>query len=56
VLEADIILHVRDVANPDHAAQATDVLKVLGDLGATENGSTPIIEAWNKVSPVGARC
>jgi GTP-binding protein HflX len=49
VLEADLILHVRDVANPDHAAQATDVLKVLGDLGATENGSTPIIEVWNKV-------
>ena len=29
VIDADVILHVRDVANPDHAAQAQDVLKVL---------------------------
>jgi GTP-binding protein HflX len=49
VLEADIILHVRDVANPDHAAQAADVLKVLGELGATADTTTPIIEVWNKV-------
>lgn len=48
VTEADVILHVRDVANPDHAAQAQDVLKVLGDLGVTTD-ETPIIEVWNKV-------
>lgn len=48
VTEADIILHVRDVANPDHPAQAQDVLSVLGDLGVT--GETrPIIEVWNKI-------
>ena len=35
VIDADVILHVRDVANPDHAAQAQDVLKVLGDLGVS---------------------
>ncbi len=48
VTEADVILHVRDVANPDHAAQASDVLKVLGDLGVSAE-KTPIIEVWNKI-------
>ncbi|MEO8758526.1 MAG: GTPase HflX [Devosia sp.] len=48
VTEADIILHVRDVANPDHAAQAVDVLKVLGELGVSAE-RTPIIEIWNKI-------
>ncbi|HEY4200268.1 MAG TPA: GTPase HflX [Devosiaceae bacterium] len=48
VTEADVILHVRDVANPDHLAQALDVLKVLGDLGVSAE-TTPIIEVWNKV-------
>lgn len=48
VLEADVILHVRDVANPDHAAQAADVLKVLEELGVSAE-TTPIIEVWNKV-------
>lgn len=49
VLEADVILHVRDIANPDHAAQAADVLNVLAELGATADTTTPIIEVWNKV-------
>ena len=48
VLEANIILHVREVANPDHAAQAVDVLKVLAELGVSSD-ATPIIEVWNKV-------
>ncbi len=48
VLDADIILHVRDVANADHLAQALDVLKVLGDLGVSTE-TTPIIEVWNKI-------
>lgn len=48
VVEADVIVHVRDVANPDHAAQASDVLQVLADLGVSID-TTPIIEAWNKI-------
>jgi GTP-binding protein HflX len=48
VLEAHVILHVRDVANPDHAAQAQDVLRVLEELGMSAE-TTPIIEVWNKV-------
>jgi len=52
VLDADIILHARDIANPDHGAQAQDVLKVLADLGVSPE-TTPIIEVWNKIDLVG---
>jgi GTP-binding protein HflX len=48
VVEADVILHVRDIANPDHPAQAQDVLKVLADLGVASD-KVPVIEVWNKV-------
>ncbi len=48
VTSADVILHVRDIANPDHAAQAEDVLTVLADLGVSGDG-VPVIEAWNKI-------
>ncbi|SMQ64730.1 GTP-binding protein HflX [Devosia lucknowensis] len=48
VVDADIILHVRDIANPDHSAQAQDVLTVLDELGVASE-STPIIEVWNKI-------
>ncbi|KKB10318.1 GTPase HflX [Devosia chinhatensis] len=48
VTDADIILHVRDIANPDHAAQAQDVLTVLEELGVSSE-VTPIIEVWNKI-------
>jgi len=51
VLDADIILHARDIANPDHAAQASDVLKVLAELGVSPE-TTPIIEVWNKIDLV----
>lgn len=48
VREASLILHVRDIADPDTHAQADDVLKILGDLGVDETSTTPIIEVWNK--------
>lgn len=48
VVDADVVLHVRDIANPDHPAQAQDVLKVLADLGVLAE-TTPIIEVWNKI-------
>ena len=47
VVEADLILHVRDVSNPDHAAQARDVVSVLAELGVPSD--KPILEVWNKI-------
>lgn len=52
VLDADIILHARDIANPEHVAQAGDVLKVLSELGVSAE-ATPIIEVWNKIDLLG---
>jgi GTP-binding protein HflX len=47
VLEADLILHVRDIAHPDSEAQAADVAKILAELGV--DSETPLIEVWNKI-------
>lgn len=47
VLEADLILHVRDIAHADSRAQEADVKAVLGDLGVTEN-ATHLLEVLNK--------
>jgi GTPase len=52
VIDADVILHARDIANPDHLAQALDVIGVLADLGVSAE-TTPIIEVWNKVDLLG---
>ena len=53
VTAADVIVHVRDIANPDSAAQKVQVLEVLEDLGLVEAGSgghmlVPVVEVWNK--------
>jgi GTPase len=50
VSEADIILHVRDIAAPYSEQQKQDVEQVLQELGVevVEN-DTRIIEVWNKV-------
>lgn len=49
VQEADVVLHVRDVANPDSEAQARDVETVLSELGVTLDEGKTVIEVWNKV-------
>ena len=46
VVEADLILHVRDIADSDTAAQKHDVDLVLDELDAH---LTPRIELWNKI-------
>ena len=52
VTAADVILHVRDIANPDTEAQKRQVLNVLGELDLVDedgaNPRIPIIEVWNK--------
>jgi GTP-binding protein HflX len=49
VLEADVVIHVRDIAHEDTDAQRADVIKVLGELGLKGDDSRPVIEALNKI-------
>jgi GTP-binding protein HflX len=53
VIEADVILHVRDVSHEDAEAQLRDVETVLRQLGIDQdNGAAEkriIIEVWNKI-------
>lgn len=49
VLEADIIVHVRDVSHGDTEAQADDVMKILDELGIDPNDHQRIVEVWNKI-------
>lgn len=50
VIEADLIVHVRDISHPDTEQQRADVETVLRDLGAFDEGAgRPLVEALNKV-------
>jgi GTPase len=56
VIEADVILHVRDIAHEDSDAQNSDVNSVLTELGidSTANAASGakkqrIFEVWNKI-------
>jgi GTPase len=58
VIEADVILHVRDVTHDDAEAQLHDVEKVLSQLGIDlqndpEHKHT-LIEVWNKIDRIDA--
>lgn len=58
VMAADLIVHVRDIANPDSAAQKVQVLEVLDELGLGDadqgevregaKARIPMVEVWNK--------
>jgi GTP-binding protein HflX len=49
VREADLLVHVRNMAHPDREAQREDVEDVLASLGLAEEGAPRRIEAWNKI-------
>ena len=49
VIEADVILHVRDMSHPDAEAQARDVEHVLRELGIDTHDEKRLIEVWNKI-------
>jgi GTP-binding protein HflX len=49
VQEADIVLHVRDIATPDSEAERRDVEEVLDQLKAGRDSGRTIIEVWNKI-------
>ena len=48
VVEADVLLHVRDVSHGETEAQAGDVAVVLRELGIDPDDTRRIIEVWNK--------
>ena len=50
VLEADLILHVRDISHPETAEQAADVTDILASLKV--NAAVPLFEVWNKLDQV----
>jgi GTP-binding protein HflX len=54
VVEADVILHVRDVSHEDAEAQSRDVVEVLNALGIDPNDEQRLIEVWNKVDRLDA--
>ena len=49
VVEASIILHVRDISHPDTEAQAEDVAEVLRQLDVNPTDPSRVIEVWNKI-------
>lgn len=49
VIDADLIVHVRDIAHEDTEAQHSDVMRVMAEIGAGGEGGAPVIEAWNKL-------
>ncbi|HEX4079809.1 MAG TPA: GTPase HflX [Rhizomicrobium sp.] len=49
VLEADVIVHVRDVAHDESEAQKADVLEVLAELGIDKDGERRMVELLNKI-------
>jgi len=57
VVEASLVLHVRDISHPDTAAQAADVAAVLDDLHVEAAEHHGVIEVLNKVDllPIEAR-
>lgn len=48
VIEAEIILHVRDISDPDTEAQGADVADVLEEIGIGRDAGSKVIEVWNK--------
>ena len=54
VIEADVILHVRDVSHEDTEPQSRDVEEVLATLGVDPNDEARLIEVWNKIDRLDA--
>jgi GTP-binding protein HflX len=54
VIEADVILHVRDVSHEDTEAQSRDVAEVLDALGIDPGDEQRLIEVWNKIDRLDA--
>ncbi|MEM1371438.1 MAG: GTPase HflX, partial [Pseudomonadota bacterium] len=49
VIEADVIVHVRDLSHAHTTAQASDVHAILKDLGVSRSsGQQTFLDVWNK--------
>jgi GTPase len=53
VLEADLILHIRDVSHGESDAQSRDVESVMRELGI-EPDDERLLEVWNKADQLSA--
>ena len=51
VLDADLILHMRDISHPQTEEQAAEVHLILEQLGVSKD--VPQIEVWNKIDRLG---
>jgi GTPase len=49
VIEADLVLHVRDIADADSPAQSADVRRILADLDVDADDRDHVLEVWNKI-------
>ena len=49
---ADVLIHVRDISNPDHEMQSNNVLGTLRRLGVPENKIDSMITLGNKIDLV----
>ncbi|KQI69631.1 GTPase HflX [Loktanella sp. 3ANDIMAR09] len=47
VLDADLIVHVRDISHPQTEEQSKDVMAILTSLGVADDA--PLLEVWNKI-------
>lgn len=54
VIEADLILHVRDLSHEDSEAQRGDVADVLRSLGIDPDDHGRLVEVWNKIDRLDA--
>jgi GTP-binding protein HflX len=54
VVEADVILHVRDISREDTEAQGADVIKVLRELDIDPSDDRRLVEVWNKIDRLDA--
>ncbi len=52
VLDADLILHVRDISHPETEEQEKDVIAILEKLGIDEQAQQSMLTVWNKIDVV----
>lgn len=49
VLDADLVLHVRDISHPETVEQARDVVDILNEIGISQDAQDGLLEVWNKI-------